>query len=248
MKMRILVLLSLFFTFAAQAKKPNVAIFYDQYLSSSGQPYIETYFSLDPLSVNLTLNEQGKLQGGIKILLLFEQEGEIVAYDKMLLLTPEMGDTLAQLPYAMQASRLALDPGYYTMKIEIVDVNQETDPITLNHDMAVEVNRSKLNLSNILILDSYKQATEKNANTKWGYELIPIVPIGTYYIPEQLATLPFYMEIANADSVLGVDELFIAKYYIYDNTRKVVLNKYAGFQKLNAATVNPVLNTFAINL
>ena len=247
MNMRILVVLALFFTLSVEAKKPNVAIFYDQYLSASGQPYIETYFSLDPLSVNLTLNEQGNLQGGIKILLLFEQEGEIVAYDKMLLLTPEIGDTLAQLPYALQASRLALDPGNYTMKIEIVDLNQETNPITLNHEMQVQVDRSNLSLSNILILDSYKQATEKNANSKWGYELIPIVPIGTYYIPEQLNTLPFYMEIANADSVLGQDEQFITRYYIFDNTRKIVLNKYAGFQKLSAATVNPVLNAFAID-
>jgi GWxTD domain-containing protein len=47
--------------------------------------------------------------------------------------------------------------------------------------------------------------------------------------------------------VLGVDEFFIVKFYLYDNTRKTALNKYAGFQKATSGAVIPVLNSFNIN-
>lgn len=247
MKMRLIAFVFLFISLAANAKKPKVAIYYDHYLSATGQPYIETFFSLDPLSVQLKPATQGYLNGGIKIMLLFEQDGAIIAYDKILLQTPDLRDTLTQQPYVLQTSRLALAPGDYTMKIEIVDLYNEAETITLKHDLTVAVNRNQLQASNILILDSYTPTTDIKPGSKWGYTLVPIVPIGTYFIPEQIDKMPFYLEIANADSVLGADEIFIAKYYIFDNTRKVLLNKYASFQKLNAATVNPILNTFAID-
>lgn len=247
MKMRLLALIFLFFSLHANAKKPNVAIYFDHYLSASGQPYIETFFALDPLSVQLKSNTRGNFQGGIKILLLFEREGQILAYDKLLLETPEIIDTTAPMPYVLQTSRLALEPGAYTMKIEVGDIYNEDEIVNLQQNVEVKLDRSALRVSNILILDSYTPTTEKKAGSKWGYELVPIVPIGTYFIPEQLDKLPFYLEIANADSVLGPEEPFIARYYIYDNTRKVMLNNYAGFQKLRAETVNPLLNTFAID-
>ncbi len=77
--------------------------------------------------------------------------------------------------------------------------------------------------------------------------MVPLVPLGTYYIPEQIQTLPFFVEVAQTDSVLGTGEPFIIKYYLYDNTRKSNLNKYAGFQKATAGAVIPVLNSFNIN-
>ena len=93
MKRIIAVLTFLFCTQFAEAKELNVAIFYNQYLSVNGQPYIETYFSLDPTSVILTKNENKSWQGGIFILITIERDGEIVAYDKLKLNSTETLDS-----------------------------------------------------------------------------------------------------------------------------------------------------------
>lgn len=241
-------LISLFaLSISALAKKPSVAISYIVYQTQAGESYIETYFSLDPHSVILKQNANDMLQGGVEILVLFEREGKIIAYDKLALLSTELTDSLGSHPYSVQQSRLMLKPGTYTMKIEVADMHAPESPISMVTDVTISLDFSKVSVSNILLLDSYKQANGESAVAKWGFEMVPLVPLGTYFIAEELKALPFYVEIANTDSILGAGEPFIIKYYLQDNTRKIALNKYAGYQKATSGAVVPVLNTFNIS-
>jgi GWxTD domain-containing protein len=248
MKMKkTLFLCALLISALSWAKKPTVAISYNVYQTSAGQSYIETYFSLDPLSVSLKPNKNGLLQGGIEILLIFEQNGKIVAYDKLALLSTEMKDTVSEYPFSLQQSRIMLDTGNYIMKIEVADMQTPESPISMAADISIQRNTKDISISNIQLLDSYTPAATGSTTAKWGFDMVPLVPLGTYYIPEQLQTLPFFVEVANTDSVLGKSQPFIIKYYLQDNTRNITLNKYAGFQKATSGAVIPVLNTFNIN-
>jgi hypothetical protein len=70
--------------------------------------------------------------------------------------------------------------------------------------------------------------------------------LGTYFLPEDFSSLPFYCEVINTDQHLGENEPFLIKYYLVDNLRNKVMNRYAGFQRASGAVVNPVLSTFNI--
>ncbi len=231
----------------ATAKQIKVALFYNQYLDPSGKPYIETYFSLDPQSVILKQNAEGMYQGGVEILLLFKQDSIIKGYDKLQLMGTAMSDTNERYPFSVQQSRIKLAPGAYTMQVEIIDMYAPDDSIVFKHDFDVVLNREEADISNIMLLDSYKASTEESVVSKWGYELVPIVPVGTYFIPEQFSTLPFYCEVINTDKELGENEPFLIKYYLVDNLRNQVMNRYAGFQRASGSVVNPVLSTFNVS-
>ena len=231
---------------SASAKDLNVAIYLNQFLNPSGETYVETYFSLDPRSVVLVENEKGNFQGAIEILLTFEKDSQIVAFDKILLTSPEIADSNQFMPYSVQQSRIKLDQGEYTMKVQLADVTKPNEPVSLQQDIKVEISRSEIQTSSILLLDSYKQSDQTSVVGKWGYELVPIVPVGTYYIPDHIENLPFYCEIFNTDTVIGENEPYLIKYYLYDNMRQSEFKQYSGFQRASGSVVNPVLNTFNI--
>ncbi len=247
MKKIVLLTTLLIFSLLTFSSNVKVAVFYNQYLDVDGQPYIETYFSLDPSSVILKANENGLFQGGVNILLLFQQGEKIMGYDKLRLLSTEISDTAALNPFSVQQSRIKLDTGAYTMKIEIVDINSPVDSIKFTHNFEVTLNREEATVSNIMLLDSYKAAQGESVVGKWGYEMVPIVPTGTYFIPEQISTLPFYCEVMNTDNAVGESEAFLIKYYLKDKLRDQLLNRYAGFQRASGAIVNPVLSTFNVS-
>ena len=227
-------------------KQLNVAIYFNQFLNPAGETYVETYFSLDPRSVVLQQNENGNWQGGIEILLTFEQEEKIVAYDKLKLNSTEIADSTAFMPYSIQQSRLKLAPGSYQMKIELVDKAASEEPIVMENEVSVAIDRNEVSASSILLLDSYHQSSEESVVGKWGYELVPIVPVGTYYISDNVQNLPFYCEVFNTDIAFGDNEPFLIKYYLFDNLKETPLKRYSGFQRASGAIVNPILNTFNI--
>ena len=236
----------LLFTFSTSAKDLNVAIFLNQFLNTNGETYVETYFSLDPRSVVLVETDKGTFQGAIEITLTFETDSQIVAFDKLLLTSPEIADSNQFMPYSVQQSRLKLDRGEYTMKVQLADVTKPDEPVSLEEDIRVEISRTDIQTSSILLLDSYKQSDQSSVVGKWGYELVPIVPVGTYFIPDNIENLPFYCEVFNTDTVLGDNEPYLIKYYLYDNMRQTEFQQFSGFQRASGSVVNPVLNTFNI--
>ncbi len=235
-----------FTTLTVVAKQPNVAIYYSQYLNSQGNSYIETYFSLDPHSIVLTKNENNSWQGGIEIVLTIEKEGLIIAYDKLQLKSTETLDSNQALPFTIQQSRMNIEQGTYLMKIELADITKPTETQKLEQEIKIDINRKNITSSNILILDSYQKSTKESVVSKWGYDLIPIVPIGTYYVNKNMTTLPFYCEVFNADTAFGAENPFLIRYYLVDNLTNLPLQQYAGFMKAKASSINPVLNTFNI--
>jgi GWxTD domain-containing protein len=245
-KIQLVLLLVITGLLGASAKQIKVALFYNQYLDPAGKPYVETYFSLDPKSVILKPNDSGQYQGGVEILLLFKQDSVIKGYDKLQLMGTAMMDTSQRYPFSVQQSRIKLAPGAYTMQVEIIDMYAPNDSLSFTHDFDVVLNREETEISNIMLLDSYRASNSESVINKWGYELVPIVPVGTYFLPEDFSSLPFYCEVINTDQHLGENEPFLIKYYLVDNLRNKVMNRYAGFQRASGAVVNPVLSTFNI--
>lgn len=224
----------------------NVNVFYSQFLQANGEPYIEVYFALDPNTVALAQNNRQQWQGNVEVLITVKKEDKIVAIDKFQMLTPEMNDTTLWHPFVFQQSRLALSQGEFEIFIEMKDVHSAKAPVTIRHPFKVEFLENRIAASSMLILDSYKESNAKDAHVKYGVEMIPIVPAGTYFIPEKVSSLPFYIELYNTNHVIGEESGYVLKFFIRDNLAKKTLNNFTGYKKAKGSKVQPLLNEFNI--
>jgi len=231
----------------AKAQDFQVNVYFSQFMQLNGEPYIEIYFALDPHTVVLAQNSNKQWQGGLDVVVTINKEEKIVAFDKFQLFSQELIDTLQILPFVFQQSRLSLDQGAYTMNIEMKDIHAAHPPAVINHPFEIKMSNSMLHASSLLVLDRYSEASTTGNNIKYGIEMVPIVPSGTYFIHEQITKLPFYIEIYNTDQVVGTDQGYMLKFYLKDNLSKQVLNSFIGYQKAKGSKVQPLLKEFNIS-
>ena len=125
-------------------------------------------------------------------------------------------------------------------------MNDTAEHYSIKQQIEVESLSDQTNSSDLLILDSYKQADEQSKFTKSGYELIPMVSSGTYYFPQALNKLSFYLELYNLSQQLAEGEPYLLKYYIENSDNGEPLNEYASVSKKNASKIQPVLAAFNI--
>lgn len=230
-----------------KAQDFQVNVYYSQYMQINAEPYIEIYFALNPHTVALAQNSHGQWQGGLDVLVTINKEDKIVAYDKFQLMSQEMIDTMEILPFVFQQSRLSVDQGSYTLNIEMKDMHAGQPPVVINHPFELKIERNLLQASSLLVLDRYSETNKSGIDAKYGIEMVPIVPTGTYFIHEQINKLPFYIELYNTDVVFGEDQSYMLKFYLKDNLSKKVLTSFIGYQKAKGSKVQPMLKEFNIS-
>lgn len=232
--------------FALNAKRLNVMINYSIFQDAQQQPYVETYFSVDGNSVKLAKLPNGSYQGGIEVLVTFSTAADsIVLADKFRLTGPEVADTTTPLTYFLHQGRYSVPQGEYTLKIVLTDLHNKEETYTLSQNVRIKSIADKLVFSDIQLLESYKEAATPGAFSKSGFDLVPLVSGGTYFLPEEMTKLQFYLELYNAQ-LLGEDPAFLFKYFIEDANRKKILPAFTGFKKQQGAPVNALLAGFNI--
>lgn len=228
------------------AQKLQTSISYATFYSPSTETYVETYFSVLGSSLTLKNQPEGNLQGGVEIDVFFYQNEQLVAGDRLRMMSPFYTDTIqAKMPFVQQV-RLALKPGTYNLKLRIRDVYDPAEDYELEHDMTVAFDATKVQLSDIQILDSFTKTSQPNPLSKSGYDLVPLVPDGAYFFGKDVEKISFYGEVYNA-ALLGPDAPFLVKYFLEDFEKRRVLSNFSGFQKFTAqAPVAPLLRSLPI--
>ena len=143
--------------------------------------------------------------------------------------------------------RFALPNGEYHFDIDITDVNEPSESYHLQQAFAMNVKADESHFSDLLFLDSYQPAASNNIFAKSGYELVPMVSSGSYYFPEGIDKISFYVELYNADKAAGKGEPYIIKYYLRDANTQEALTGFSSFIRKNAEAVQPVLSSFSID-
>ncbi len=240
-KLLIFALLINYFSFS---KEISLVLSYNTYFSEKGYTYFELYYSLDPNSLEL-IQEGSQNTGAAEVTVTFSKGDAIVSYDKLLIAVNQ--DTNAIGQSILQQSRLRLDTGTYDFKLVVLDVNSENEPVVVEQKLSVKFNFEDAHFSSPQFLTKFEKTSTDNAFSKNGYDLFPLITLGTPYIDDSYENLSFYYELYNIDKQLSADEPFLISFYIRNENSGDKIDKYSSYDKSSAKSVIPLLKSFNIS-
>lgn len=226
------------------AKHLNAYMSYATFYSPDNGPYIETYLTVEGKSANYILNDNGKFQASIQIIMLFKIGDEVINYDKYELSSPEINDTLNINDNFIDQQRYPLANGNYEFEIQIWDKNSEAKPYINVQPLVLDFPEEDIVISGIQLVSSYIKTEEDGVLSKHGYDIIPYI---FNYYPEQINKVTFFAEVYNTATKLGEAEKYLLKYYIVPIDKEKPLSKYVSQKKETASAVNIIFSEFDIS-
>ena len=232
-------MLSVFYLSAANFR---VQMSYCTFYSPSSGPYIEVYLSFVTDSIEYVQSNRD-YYGEIDVSYFFEEKGRNVKMEQFLIQTPFVNDPKQTLPPFVSQHRIFLENGDYTMKISIRDKNNPGKAVETEESISLNYNDNFLKLSDIELFQSSKTSNSESMFQKNGFE---IIPYAYDIIPIELNQIGFYVELYNADKLLGKDSAFLITYYLEDYEDGTVVPGFRGFSRKNASEVNIIMGKFLI--
>jgi len=238
-------LLSIFFLFSISSFAGNLKAYftYCTFNSPEEGPYIETYLSVIGSSTTYIKNENGNLQSGVEVTLVFKQADSVKTFKKYNLLSPELADSLAEKVNFMDQQRIPLPNGTYEFEISLRDIHSKEAPFQSSQSLNINYPNDKIAFSDIELIESLRETKTKSIISKSGYDIIPYT---SDFYPEDFNKIAFYTEIYNTDKVLGQDEAYLINYYIESKESGKIVGNYSSFSRETAKPVNVLLNSFTI--
>ncbi|MCH8554396.1 MAG: GWxTD domain-containing protein [Schleiferiaceae bacterium] len=235
-------------SFCVHAQRLNASISYATFYSPEVGTYLETHFSIDANTITLLPGGENNsgFQGGVEIKMLVYRNDELVAGDRIRMMSPVFSEAQGNYQRLFNQLRFPLTPNDYLLRLQLTDLNNPAEDYEIDFPVSISFDPQAITLSDVQLLSSYERAQTPTEITKAGYDMIPIVPDGDYYIHADMNKLSFYTEIYNS-STLGSNEPFLAKIYILDALKNRILTKFVTYKRLQSAeTVLPVLQSFDI--
>lgn len=226
------------------SKNLNAYMSYATFYTPENGPYIETYLTVEGKSAKYVLNENGKFQATIQIIMLFKIGDEVINYDKYELSSPEINDTIDIADNFIDQQRYSLANGNYEFEIQIWDKNSQTKPYINLTPLVLDYPEDEVVISGIQLVSSYSKTEEDGILSKHGYDIIPYI---FNYYPEKINKVTFFAEIYNTEVKLGESEKYLLKYYIVPIDKEKPLAKYVQQKKVTAAPVNILFSEFDIS-
>lgn len=239
----VLIIIFLLGLSSLHAKNLNAFLSYATFYAAETGPYIETYLTIEGQSANYLLNENNKFQASIQVVVLFKLGDEIVNYDKYELNSPELDDTLKITTNFIDQQRYTLPNGNYEFEIQLWDKNSEAKPFINLQPLVINYPENEVVVSGIELVNSYTKTEEGGVLSKHGYDIVPYI---FNYYPEHVNKLTFFAEVYNTESILGVGEKYLLKYYIVPIDKEKPLAKYIQQKKEVSGSVNIIFNEFDI--
>lgn len=223
----------------------NLQVFFQSAVFNvpSQEPFVETYLTVLGNSATFKKTATGKFQSSILITMLFSQNGEIKAFRKYNLSSPEVNDSIGPFPNFVDQQRVSLANGHYDFELFVADNNFPADSFSYKSKIVVDIPANDICISGIEMLEKYEMSKTQTIITKNGFDLYPYV---SDFYPENINKIGFYAEIYNTDKALK-DEDFIIRYTIATVSQNYALSKYSKFKKLKPAPVHVLLAEFDID-
>jgi GWxTD domain-containing protein len=155
--------------------------------------YIEVYVQFSGTSVRYLGVENG-LQGEVALKYEITKNDEVIQADAYRLSSPVMLDSIVEDFYDVK--RFALTPGSYTMKMELLDLNSQSDAIKATFPITIEEFSDGITISDIQVAETIFRGGEESVFSKSGLTIIP--RLATFY-PTELSVIPVYFELYNTN-------------------------------------------------
>lgn len=227
-----------------QAKKLKAYLSYYTFNTPEQEPYLETHISVLGNSVEYLKNKKNQFQGSIGITMVIKKGDSIIAAEKYNLLSPELKDTSNIKENFIDQKRYKLNNGKYTFELSIVDLGNNKNNELVKQEVEINYPKNKIEVSDILLLESFTKASANKQFNRNGYEMLPFV---NNYLPTNVSKLYFYSEIYNTQ-VAAPNESFLLSYYIQNANGNTKLSNFTQSRKVLSKDVIVLLNEFDISL
>lgn len=241
---RFLLSLILFTTalgFSTKSHALDAQFRYASFFQPGKGPYVETYLAVNSRSVHFVKFGPNKLQGAIQITVSFEQNDNIVLFDKYILKSPEI-DTNSKLDFSfIDLQRFSLAEGTYFMELLIRDQYDTTNTARASGTITLKGPGKEPVFSDVMLVNGISKASTTTQLTKSGLDLIPRP---SYFYNTGQDTLRYYIELYGTKGL--TDSVFVARaMLVYGNEQ--VVDKCSRFYKLNRKEVNVLVDAFLID-
>jgi GWxTD domain-containing protein len=237
--------LALFATVFSSVQAQQLDATFDllRFKASETQNMAELYVSVNGNSV-VYKKVTGGYQASVALELQIADSAGVKYFDKLNLKSPLVKDTAGfKAPFNLQ-KRYFLKNGKYTFTGKAKDVNSAKAASAIDFPLNVNFDKTKVQISDVQLLESYEKSAEQNDYTKSGLKLVSYV---SSFYPKGFDRLKFYTEIYNTEAVLGKDKPMVIFYRLVpdrDNKAKLTI----GGQKLQkAAPVNVFMQDIDIS-
>lgn len=211
------------------AKNLQASFQYFTFQNEEGQNYIETYFTFLSSSIQYQKVDDQFYKGTIKVDLSFEgSDSSSLISDSYIFNTPLIADTLEAI-YFMDKQVFALNNGNYKLNIELKDSNSEV--LKTSTSISMDISNKALCFSDIVLLSSFEPTTKPNILSKSGYDLIPLLNKGTYFIDDNETKLEFYIEWYNAALDTNTQSQYLLNYYIENEQTHIPITDFNVVKK-----------------
>lgn len=231
----------------AMGRNLGLDISHAQYMTQTGQPYVELYFAVDGNTLNLGEKGENTYFGGIEVVVKFYQDSTFITGDKFRILSPDFTDTLLFTGIYLHQERYSLAKGKYTIKFELFDIHKKETVYNLEIPLDISLGGKEASISALTLLDHHIRSKENSRFSKSGYDLYPMVNSGSYYFTENVKKISYYTEIYNLNEILGQDSVYVLKQYIENRDNEKPSFKHSALKKRKAQPVQPILSGFDIS-
>lgn len=214
------------------------------YVPNQGGVYVENYVLIPSSSVRFVGNGNGMKQAKVEITTTFTQHNTLVKFDRYVLNSVAVADSLPPQFNLLDQKRTLLLDGDYRWQMQFKDLNDTANTAVFERDLHLQQpSPNGIAISDLLLVEKYTPTQAENDYSRNGYDLVPNV---IHYFSADLTRLGFYAEIYNTDTT-PYDTEFLAKYYIAQQGAVQPVGKWQSFKKMKPAAVNVVFADFDIN-
>lgn len=184
-------------------------------------------------------NEGNGLRSKVLISVEIADTTQTVFSDRYVLESPEAIDSIQDDFY--EVLRIQLNPGKYTMKLNLLDVNKEGSEISGNLPITIQDFSKNTKISDIIVAEFAYPSDEQTNFNKSGYHIIPM--LSSFYATDS-KNLPIYLELYGTEGIM--DSTFLLSYRMI-NTKDAT--EMQGFSKTFSYKKGPVIPVFeSINI
>ncbi|MBM3161323.1 MAG: GWxTD domain-containing protein [Bacteroidetes bacterium] len=221
-----------------QEKKIKAYLDSKQFYAPGEGNYIEFYLQFVGATAKYVTDSSGHKA---KLALAYEiKKGEtVVKQDAYVLESPVAKDSIQEDFFDLK--RFSLDPGEYTLVLDVVDLNRDKSAIHASQTFTIEDRSKSVSISDLEIAELAYASDKGSVFEKSGLYILPLI---STFFPSELNKIPYYLEVYNANQSNDTSIALVQK--IINASSGLEMENYTFAEILRANQVIPYFKTIDI--
>ncbi|MCH7535962.1 MAG: hypothetical protein IH948_09545, partial [Bacteroidetes bacterium] len=238
---------SLLLTFQlAEIKAEGLKAFFNycSFVSPEQGPYIETYLTFAGATARYRKNADSMYVAHIDIDITISKNDSVIQFRRYEIVSPPHTTDVILPPNFLDLQKFLLDTGYYMLEIKMADKNDTARVSSFKTDIKIE-RSANIHFSDIQLLQDYYPSSSSASHVKNGYAMVPYplqtAPGRTSFIPENVDSIGFYIELYNTRQVLGDSGRYLITYFLEEAFTHHILKGQINYIRAKSEDVKILL-------